>query len=213
MRLDFSKRPSPALIVAVCALAFAMVGTAVASNGAVSKITKSKVKSISKKQADKELKANVAGSHVNTADKATNADSATNATNAVNAVNVGGLRIAKFSGQSNVAVTDQVVFTGGGLTLQFDCFGAGTNIDIQAVAAANNGRISQNEIQTGSTAVFSQDNDFDAGQEFDLMPGGTDIAVGTMAFHAADGTVATAEYRADEGGAQGCTWDGTITFG
>ena len=70
MSLDFSKRPSPALIVAVCALAFAMVGTAVASDGAVSKITKSKVKSIAKKQADKRLKANVSGSHVNIADNA-----------------------------------------------------------------------------------------------------------------------------------------------
>jgi hypothetical protein len=70
MSLDFSKRPSPALIVAVCALAFAMVGTAVASDGAVSKITKSKVKSIAKKQADKRLKANVSGSHVNVADNA-----------------------------------------------------------------------------------------------------------------------------------------------
>jgi hypothetical protein len=75
MRLDFSKRPSPALIVAVCALAFAMVGTAVASDGAVNKLTKSKVKKIAKKQADKRLKANVAGSHVNTADNANNANS------------------------------------------------------------------------------------------------------------------------------------------
>jgi hypothetical protein len=37
MSPDFSKRPSPALIVAVCALAFAMVGTAVAGTGAVDK--------------------------------------------------------------------------------------------------------------------------------------------------------------------------------
>ena len=69
-------KPSPAMVVAVCALAFAMVGTAVAgTDGLNEKITKSKVKSIAKKQADKRLKANVNGSHVNLADTATNADS------------------------------------------------------------------------------------------------------------------------------------------
>ena len=74
-----SHRPSPWMLVAVAALSFAIVGTAVAGPDAVSKLTKSKVKSIAKKQADKELKANVAGSHVNLADKATNADTAANA--------------------------------------------------------------------------------------------------------------------------------------
>ena len=52
-----------------------MVGSAVAgTDGLSSKITKSKVKKIAKKQANKQLKANVSGSHVNTADNATNAD-------------------------------------------------------------------------------------------------------------------------------------------
>ncbi|HEY8001704.1 MAG: hypothetical protein ACHQJ5_03340 [Vicinamibacteria bacterium] len=74
MKSFSTSRPSPAIIVAVIALVFALVGSAVAgTDGLSSKITKSKVKSISKKQADKELKANIAGSHVNTADKATKA--------------------------------------------------------------------------------------------------------------------------------------------
>ena len=78
MKVSVSKRPSPAIIVAVVALAFAMVGTAIAgTDGLSAKLTKSKVKSIAKKQADKELKANVSGSHVNLADNATNATSAT----------------------------------------------------------------------------------------------------------------------------------------
>jgi hypothetical protein len=71
------KRPSPWMIVAVAALSFALVGTAIAGTDAASRaLTKSKVKSIAKKQADKELKANVAGSHVNTADTASKANSA-----------------------------------------------------------------------------------------------------------------------------------------
>ena len=74
MKLSVTKRPSPAIVVAVVALAFAMVGTAVAgTDGLSAKLTKSKVKKIAKKQADKELKANVSGSHVNLADNATNA--------------------------------------------------------------------------------------------------------------------------------------------
>ncbi len=50
-------------------------------------MTKSKVKTIAKKQADKQLKANVSGSHVNEADHATSANTANNANNANNATN------------------------------------------------------------------------------------------------------------------------------
>jgi hypothetical protein len=78
---SLKKGPSPALIVAVMAMTFALVGTAVAaSDGLIyPKLTKSKVKKIAKKQATKQLKANVNNSHVNLADQATNADKATDA--------------------------------------------------------------------------------------------------------------------------------------
>jgi hypothetical protein len=69
------------MIVAAIALCFALAGTAVAADP-VGKLTKSKVKSIARKQADKELKANISGSHVNEADHAKNADNATNANHA-----------------------------------------------------------------------------------------------------------------------------------
>jgi hypothetical protein len=49
-------RPSPAMIVAVLALSFALVGSAVAGTGVLEKkVTKSKVKTIAKKQANKVL--------------------------------------------------------------------------------------------------------------------------------------------------------------
>ena len=71
------KGPSPAMVIAVVAMAFALVGTAVAANDGTiyPKLTKSKVKKIAKKQATKQLKANVNNSHVNLADEATNAES------------------------------------------------------------------------------------------------------------------------------------------
>ena len=80
---SLKKGPSPGLIIAVAAMTFALVGTAVAATGGeiYPKITKSKVKKIAKKQATKQLKANVNNSHVNLADEATTADTATNAEN------------------------------------------------------------------------------------------------------------------------------------
>ena len=56
-----SRRPSAAMVVAVVALSFALVGTAVAGPDALtSAITKSKVKKIAKKQAKKQIN-NLAG--------------------------------------------------------------------------------------------------------------------------------------------------------
>ena len=66
------RRPSPAMIIAVVALCLGLGGSAIAAG----ELTKSDVKKVAKKQADKRLKANVAGSRVNLADKATNADRA-----------------------------------------------------------------------------------------------------------------------------------------
>ncbi|HEY8000330.1 MAG: hypothetical protein ACHQJ5_05375 [Vicinamibacteria bacterium] len=51
MSLAMRQRPSPAIVIAVVALAFAVVGSAIASTSGLDKITKSKVRSI----ADKEI--------------------------------------------------------------------------------------------------------------------------------------------------------------
>jgi len=76
-------RPSPALVLAALALVFAMVGTAIAGPDAISsKITKSKVKKISAKQANKAIDAAEPDLNVNsakTADEAETADTATTA--------------------------------------------------------------------------------------------------------------------------------------
>ncbi len=78
----FSARPSPAIVLAVVALVFAMAGSAVAgTDGLSSKITKSKVKKIAKKQINKAAP-NLSVAHADTADQATNATNATNATTA-----------------------------------------------------------------------------------------------------------------------------------
>jgi hypothetical protein len=57
MRRITSSRPSPAILVAVVALVAALAGTAVADPGAVaSKITRSKVKTIAERKANKAIK-------------------------------------------------------------------------------------------------------------------------------------------------------------
>ena len=106
------RRPSiavvAALFVAVVALVFSQVGSAVAGIDAVSSkaISKSQVKKIAKKVADKELKANVAGSHVNLADSATTATNATNATTAGTATN-----LAAPEAFRNIGAAGQPAFT------------------------------------------------------------------------------------------------------
>src|SRR4029079_7734238 len=82
----FSRRPSAAFIVAVFALCFAVVGSAMSATDASKKaLSKSQVKKISKKQADKEINKKAPGlsvAHATSADTATSATSASTATNA-----------------------------------------------------------------------------------------------------------------------------------
>ena len=82
----FRRRPSAAFIVAVFALCFAVVGSAIAGTDSAKKaLSKSQVKKISKKQADKEINKKAPGlsvAHATSADTATSATSASTATNA-----------------------------------------------------------------------------------------------------------------------------------
>ncbi len=213
MSLNTSNRPSPAMVVAAVALCFAMVGTAVAgTDGLSNKLTKSKVKSIAKKQADKRLKANVAGSHVNTA------DNATNATNAITAQNVGGVQAKAFSTESLVTGDDVPVVNAGGLVLTMNC-GAGINVDATAATEANNARISSTftsemlEADGSNEVIFNVDEDFDVGNNFDATPAGLDEGETALTYHAANGTTVSAVFRTSQGGAQGCIVEGTLTYG
>jgi hypothetical protein len=95
----FRRRPSAAFVVAVFALSFAIVGSAIAGTDASKKaLSKSQVKKIAKKQANKQIKKKAPGlsvAHATSADTATSATDATHATNADSAnvyahVNVAG---------------------------------------------------------------------------------------------------------------------------
>ena len=71
-----SKRPSPAMFVAVVALSFALAGTAIAGPDALTRaVSKSKVKKIAKKQANKQITKRAPTLSVAHAETASSADS------------------------------------------------------------------------------------------------------------------------------------------
>ena len=201
MKLFSTGRPSPALLVAVAALVFAMAGSALAGSDAASRaITKSKVKSISKKQADKELKANVSGSHVNQADTATTATNATNATNAGNASQVDGNSVTKIFDKFPDGTTNRTIATfGGAYTLKADCTGGDVEnliitssdpaVAMTATGDGNTG-VTFDEEQGGvSNVTLNLDDndgaapDNDRGQvQFSLAKTGGDAVSGVLGF-------------------------------
>ncbi len=130
--MEFTRgRPSPAIVLAVIALVFAMAGSAVAGTDALSnKITKSKVKKIAKKQINKAAPGLDVKS-AKTADKATNADNATNAANAANATNatnaaaVNNVAVNRFFAQVPPNTADANIATFGPITLKGSCDAAG----------------------------------------------------------------------------------------
>jgi hypothetical protein len=84
----FRKRPSPALIISVAALIFALVGTAIAAPATISALTKKDkkaVKKIARKIADQRIRAKARNLSVKSAARATTADTATSATTAATA--------------------------------------------------------------------------------------------------------------------------------
>ncbi len=190
-------RPSPAIVLAVLALVFAMVGSAVAgTDGLSSKITKSKVKKISKKQANKQLKANVSGSHVNTADNATNATNATNAANAANADTVDGQSVIKVFAKFPDGTANFTIGTFDGYTLRASCTAGDVenfqliSSDTQvAMTAQGNGNAGPNfdEEQGGGSTVLELDsdgiNDNDRGQvTFSVAKTGGNTVSGNLGY-------------------------------
>jgi hypothetical protein len=162
-----NRLPSPALIVAAIALVVAMAGTAIAQDP-MAKLTKSKVKSIAKKQADKRLKANVAGSHVNTADTAGTADSAASAGNAAE---VNGNKIVQIDFRPTSATGNETILNLDGLQMKSAC--NGTNDTITAETTVANSEIYFHTVRSGLTTTTGDDNDFNPGETLNLHPGQT----------------------------------------
>jgi hypothetical protein len=202
------------MIVAALALVFAMVGTAVAgTDGISSKLTKSKVKSIAKKQADKELKANVAGSHVNTADNATNA---TNATTAGSAGNINGASLQHFNYNVNSTATQTTILNAGGFVLKADCSGA--TLDVSASTTTNNSWLGSSSITVDSVDTISNEVEvepFDVGDNIDILPDDNTAVSGHTTFISGAGNAnVQVEWGAENDiGDFDCNFAGTAVVG
>jgi hypothetical protein len=195
------KGTTPAMVVACAAMAFALVGTAVAANDGTiyPKLSKSKVKKIAKKQADAELRANVSGSRVNLADEATTAGTVNGQTPHKIFVKVasGGASSLEFNG----------------LTLRVGC--AGGQLQFTATTAVDDAIFASN-VQNGVTSGGVRSSDFDTGDTLnvisDLLRGG-----GSFTYSQPGGSYITGTFAADDsttfGTFAGCVVVGTAFTG
>ena len=203
MQAFTKKRPSGALVVAVIALVFAVVGTAVAANdGSVfPKLTKSKVKQIAKKQATKQLKANVSNSHVNLADQATT---------------VGGLTPHKMFTKIPTGTGATTVLQVNGLTLTAAC--AGGQLQFTATTSVDNSLFGSNVVNGGTSpaSVGGDRSSFGPGATIDVKKSLLRGA-GTFTYSQPDGTYVSGTFVADDaatfGNFNGCVVVGTAFSG
>jgi hypothetical protein len=110
-------RPSTTMIVVAIALTGVLATTAIAGPGAItSTLTKSKVKAIAKKQANKQISRRAPGLSV------ASAQTAQSAGNAQNADKLDGLDSGQFQGRVRWALVgdNQIITQSGGITLESD---------------------------------------------------------------------------------------------
>jgi hypothetical protein len=178
------------MVLAALALVFAMVGTAVAgTDGISSKLTKSTVKKIAKKQATKQLKANVAGSHVNTADNATSAQNA----NTANGVSIVGFNYRRLANGATATVLNA-----GGLTINASCSGTGSlGVDVTTNATDAEIESATTDVAGGAVDNENQDDHFSSGDTYDLFPDDSADQVGQLEYSAADGTRISVTFQGD----------------
>jgi hypothetical protein len=183
-------RISPALVVAIVALIAALGGTALAASG-----LNHKQKKQVKKIADKEIKKKASGLSVA---NATNATNATNAVNAANAGTVNGVSVTPFNYRSLASGPTQVILNAGGLTLTVGCDSGGVESLIATTSK------SDAEIQSSTTDVVAtgtdnenQDQHFNPGETYDVLPDDPGDQLGSLEFSSADSHVSVT-FQADD---------------
>jgi hypothetical protein len=142
----------------------------------------------------------------------------TNATGVATGLNsdkVDGIDGGKLTFYAPVGTALTEVFNFGGLVLRASC-GAGPDLEVQADSTIPNALIQTSFIQGGGatdTPVHRQDNDFDAGSNFDVLAAADDSVQGTIAYAAPNSNVVTITFVAEEGngfgGATPCVFTGT----
>ena len=199
-------RPSPAMVVAAVALSFALAGSAIAGTGALKQaITKSTVKKIAKKQANKVLNQRESSLNVNSAKTA---NTATNA-NAVDGVSAQKVNLQLLAG------TGGTVWSGGGFTMTAAC-SAGSALSFNATTTVDaNFAAEVFEVNAGTFVGVNQtQNLFNPGDN--LNPFGAANLNGALAdfeYQGTTGTSVSGHLQTDEFVGGGCRVSGMVLGG
>jgi hypothetical protein len=148
-------------------------------------LTKSKVKKIAKKQADKELKANVSGSRVNLADSAKTTDSAKT---------VGGLTPHKMFTKIATETGPTVVLSVNGLTLSVSCVGGA--LQLTATTNVENSIFASNVMNSGNPGGVSTSDLDPSDQPLNVLQGLL-RGEGTFTYSQPNGTYVSGTFTAD----------------
>jgi hypothetical protein len=195
-----ARRPSPAMIVSIIALVFALAGTGVASVATISALSKKDKKKV-KNIANNQINQRAPGLSVASAKNADNAANATNATNATNANAVDGMSGATFKRTYTTTTAFENVLTIDGLTIRARCVDAGgvnpDELDLEAVSGAENSEVSMQSVSSSDGAETDIDLDFDAGDTFDLVPFEGNGS-GSVVYSTDGGSIVTVNYYGAE---------------
>jgi hypothetical protein len=135
------RKPSPAMVVSIIALVFALAGSAaagVATISVLSKKEKKQTRNIAKDEINKAAPGlSVASAETaksantaNTANSANTANTANTAASATNAASVGGRTVSRIFAEIPVGTTDQTMATFGAFALRASCDGSGNVEDL-----------------------------------------------------------------------------------
>jgi len=133
---------------------------------------------------------------VPSATNATNATNAVNATNAGNANTVAGSTIRKFFYASEETSATTTILSLNGLTLTAAC--AGGFPQLTATTSVENSLIHAGGTTGSDEAIYSENDQFDTGEVFDVLEDEFDSVQGTLTYAQPGGTVVTATFESEE---------------
>ncbi len=137
---------------------------------------------------------------------AANAD---NANNAGNANTVAGSTIRKFFYASNETTATTTILSLNGLTLTAGCESGFPQLT--ATTSVDNSLIHAGGTTGGDVAIYSENDQFELGDTFDVIEDEFDSVQGTLTYAQPGGTVVTATFEVEEGAFSGFDTDCSIS--
>jgi hypothetical protein len=146
---------------------------------------------------------------VPSATNATNATNAVNATNAGNANTVAGSTIRKFFYASEETSATTTILSLNGLTLTAGCEAGFPQLT--ATTSVDNSLIHAGGTIGGDEAIYSENDQFETGEPFNVIEDEFDSVQGTLTYAQPSGVVVTATFEVEEGAFSGFDTDCSIS--